>query len=69
MPDDRVFSCTECGAELQGDVESTPKRFKFHVKANHKRELQNADGFRDRPYREFLSREDIDAIRSDDVPL
>lgn len=42
---------------------STPKRFKAHVKANHKRELQQVDGTRTRPYREFLSREDVDALR------
>lgn len=68
MTDDRVFTCQECGAEVQGDAESTPKRFKFHVKANHKGQLQNYDGIRDHPYRAFLSREDVDKIRGDDVP-
>ena len=69
MPDDRVFTCLKCGAELQGDVESTPKRFKFHVKANHKRILQQYDGAYDYPYRRFLPDEDVDSIRGDDVPI
>ena len=69
MTDNRTFTCTECGAEISAGVESTPKAFKFHVKREHRGELQNLNGLRDRPYRGFLDREDIDKIRSDDVPI
>ncbi|OYR63230.1 hypothetical protein [Halorubrum ezzemoulense] len=69
MSDEREFTCTECGAKISADVESTPKTFKFHVKAKHKRDLQQFDGTRNHPYREFLSEEDIEEIRSDDVPI
>ena len=67
MGDDRTFTCTECGSEISADVESTPKAFKFHVKREHQGKLQNFDGSQGLPYREFLTREDIDKIRKEDV--
>ena len=69
MTDDRVFTCLACNVKIQGDVESTPKRFKYHVKREHKRELQDADNTRSHPYRDFLSGDDISAIRDNDVPI
>ena len=69
MTGNRTFTCTECGAKVSADVESTPKAFKFHVKREHRGKLENLDGFRDYPYRGFLGQEDIDKIQSDDVPI
>lgn len=69
MSDDRTFTCTECGAEISANKESTPKAFKFHVKREHRSRLQGFDGAKDRPYRMFLFQEDIDKLRSDDVPV
>jgi hypothetical protein len=69
MSDDRIFTCSECGAEISAEVESTPKAFNFHIKREHRGELQNLDGLRDRPYRGFIDQEGIDKIRGDDVPI
>ncbi|EMA68844.1 hypothetical protein C461_04417 [Halorubrum aidingense JCM 13560] len=69
MSDDRTFTCTDCGAEISADVESTPKAFKFHVKREHRSNLQDLDSTRKRPYRAFLDEHDIEKIRDDDVPI
>lgn len=69
MGDDRIFTCTACEAEISADAESTSKVFKFHVKSEHKGELQQLEGTRDRSYRAFLSDQDMEKIRNDDVPI
>lgn len=71
MTDDRVLTCTDCQEDVSSSGESAPKMFKFHVKRNHKQQLQAYDdnGSVRKPYREFLSAEDIDKLESTDVPL
>jgi hypothetical protein len=55
-----VLTCIECGAEIEPGAEDSLKLFKFHVKREHKRRLNQNES-----YRPFLSDEDWQVVKDD----